>query len=176
MLEPSRRGTPLRWSAGLVLGALLAAGCASNTQTASAAPAVGRPKSAFVQSLSLAMSLGPTAAGDKSMTAKFALTNQGAAVFEGCFGPSWGVAVIVGGHDAGYLVSVDRPACVEKLTLLPGQTIVWSKTVPLSNVRAGTAKVTGWVKLIDPAACDPRVGCHEVSVATQLMMVAIGER
>jgi hypothetical protein len=124
------------------------------------------------------MSLGSApAAGDTSVTAKFALTNNGSAVFEGCFGPSWGVAVVVGGHDAGYLVSVDHPGCVEKLTLLPGQKIVWSKAVPLSKLRAGTAKVTGWAKVIDPAACDVRGGgCHEVSVPTQLMTVAIGER
>jgi hypothetical protein len=84
--------------------------------------------------------------------------------------------VIVGGHDAGYLVSVDHPDCVEKLTLLPGQKIVWNKAVPLSKLRGGTAKVTGWVKIIDPAACNPRSGCHEVSVATPLMTLTIGER
>jgi hypothetical protein len=108
------------------------------------------------------------------MTAKFALTNNGSAVFEGCFGPSWGVSVIVGGHDAGHLVSVDHPSCAERVTLLPRQTILWSKSVPLSNLRAGTAKVTAWVKVVDPAACDPRYGCHEVSVATPSMTVAVG--
>ena len=163
-----------RWS-GLVLAAIAALGCTSNNPRSSPAPA--RPRSGFGQSLSLAMSFGSApAAGDTSVTAHFALTNNGSAVFEGCFGPSWGVAVIVGGHDAGYLASVDHPNCVEKLTLLPGQKIVWNKAVPLSKLRGGTAKVTGWVKIIDPAACNPRSGCHEVSVATPLMTLTIGER
>jgi hypothetical protein len=123
------------------------------------------------------MSLGSALAeGDTSVTAKFALTNNGSAVFEGCFGPSWGVSVIEGGHDAGHVARVEHPSCVERLTLLPGQTIVWSKTVPLTTLRAGTAKVTGWVKVVDPAACDPRYGCHETSVASPLMTMAVGKR
>ena len=57
----------------------------------------------FGQSLSLAMSLGSAlAVGDTSVTAKFTLTNNGSAAVDGCFGPSWGVSVIVGGHDAGH--------------------------------------------------------------------------
>ncbi len=123
------------------------------------------------------MSLGNAlAVGDRSVTARFTLTNNGPAVFEGCFGPSWGVSVIAGGHDAGHIVRAEHPGCDEKLTLLPGQKIVWSKTVPLSSLRAGTAKVTGWVKVIDPAACDQRYGCREESVASQTMTIPIGER
>ncbi len=123
------------------------------------------------------MSLGSAlAAGDTSVTAKFALTNNGPAAFEGCFGPSWGVSVIVEGHDAGHLVRVEHPSCVEKLTLLSGQRIVWSKTVPLSHLRSGTAKVTGWVKVVDPAACDPHSGCRETSIATPLMATTVGVR
>jgi hypothetical protein len=68
--------------------------------------------------------------------------------------------VIAGGHDAGHLVRVDHPSCAERLTLLPRQSIVWSKKIPLKKLRSGTAKVTGWVKVLDPAACDQRVGCH----------------
>jgi hypothetical protein len=112
--------------------------------------------------------------GDTSVTAEFALTNNGSAPFQGCFGPSWGVSVIVGGHDAGHLVSADHPSCTERLALSPGQKIVWSKKVPLTKLRAGVAKVTAWAKVIDPAACGP-YGCHEVSIATAPMTVAIGE-
>lgn len=163
-------------SAALALFAM-AVGCASKTQAAPATPGVARPSPGFARSLSLAMSFGSApAAGDKSVTANFTLTNNGSAVFEGCFGPSWGVAMIVGGQDSGYLVSVDHPGCVDKLRLLPNQKIVWSKTVPLTKLHSGTAKVTGWVKVIDPAACNPRSGCHEVSVATPLMTLAIGQR
>ena len=123
------------------------------------------------------MSLGNApAAGDTSVTATFTLTNNGSADFEGCFGPSWGVSVIVDGHDAGQLVRAEHPTCDERFKLLPRQTIVWSKKVPLSNLRAGTAKVTGWVKIVDPAACDPRYGCRESSVASPLMTMAIGKR
>lgn len=116
------------------------------------------------------------AAGDTSVTAKFTLTNNASAVFEGCFGPSWGVSVIVAGRDAGHLVRVEHPSCDERLTLLPRQSIVWSKQVPLRDLPAGMAKVTGWVKVVDPAACDQRYGCHEVSVASQSMTIAIGRR
>lgn len=171
--HPPGRG---RWPAwlGLVLGAIAAVGCASAT------PAVARPtpKPTFGQSLSLAVSFGSALkAGDTSVTAAFALTNNGSAVFDGCFGPSWGVSVIVGGeHDAGHLVRVEHPGCEERFSLLPGQKIVWSKKVPLSNLRAGTAKVTGWVKVVDPAACDQRSGCHETSIASRLMTIAIGDR
>jgi hypothetical protein len=85
--------------------------------------------------------------------------------------------VIVGGeHDAGHLMRAGHPSCVERFTLLPSQTIAWSRKVPLNSLRAGTAKVTGWVKLVDPAACDPARGCHEASVATPLMTVAIAGR
>ena len=162
---------------GLALVAFAAAGCSSTAPPASAPPAAAKPKSSFGQSLSLAMTLpGALTARDASMTARFALTNKGTATFEGCFGPSWGVSVIAGGHDAGQIVRAEHPNCVEKLTLLPNQTIVWSKTVSLSSPRAGTAKVTGWVKVVDPASCNPRYGCHEVSVATPLMTVSIGER
>jgi hypothetical protein len=83
--------------------------------------------------------------------------------------------VIVGGHDAGYLVSADHPSCDERLALLPHQKIVWSKKVPLTKLQPGMAKVTGWAKVIDSAACGSN-GCHEVSVATPLMTIAIGER
>ena len=160
----------------LVLVAIMAVRCASAPQAAPAAPAAARPSSSFARSLSLAMSLGNAlAAGDRSATARFALTNNGSAVFEGCFGPSWGVSVIAGGHDAGHIVRAEHPGCAEKLTLLPGQTIVWSKTVPLTNLRSGTAKVTGWVKVVDPAACDQRYGCREESVATPTMTMPIGE-
>lgn len=161
-----------------MLCAIAAAGCTSATPAASATPSVARPRSSFGQSLSLAMSAGrAVAVGDASMTAAFTLTNNGSAVFDGCFGPSWGVSVIVeGGHDAGYLVRVEHPSCDERFTLLPGQKIAWSKKVPLSNLRAGTAKVTGWVRVVDPAACDQSYGCRDASVASRLMTMAIGER
>jgi hypothetical protein len=123
------------------------------------------------------MALGSApAAGDTSVTAKFTLRNNGSATFEGCFGPSWGVSVIEGGHDSGHLVRAEHPGCDEKFALLPAQEIVWSKKVPLNSLRAGMAKVTGWVKIVDPAACDPGYGCHEVSVASPVMTVAIGQR
>jgi hypothetical protein len=166
-----------KWFGGLVLVVIAAMGCTSATPAVSAKPAVARPRSSFGQSLSLSMSLGSAlAVGDTSVTAKFTLTNNGSAVFEGCFGPSWGVSVIVGGHNAGHTVRVEYPNCDERLSLLPGQKIVWSKTVPLRTLRAGMAKVTGGVKVVDPAACDQRYGCHEVSVASQLMTIAIGEK
>ena len=160
-----------------MLVTIAAAGCTSATPAASTTTKAAPPKSSFGQNLSLALSLGGgVAAGDTSVTATFTLTNNGSANFDGCFGPSWGVSVIVDGHDAGQLVRAEHPTCDERFTLLPRQTIVWSKKVPLSNLRAGTAKVTGWVKIVDPAACDPRYGCHEVSVASPVMTVAIGQR
>jgi hypothetical protein len=162
----------------LALIAAVGWGCTSASQPGSATPpAAARPKSSFGQSLSLAVSLGRAlSVGNTSVPARFALTNKGSATFEGCFGPSWGVSLIVGGHDAGHLVRVEHPRCDEKLTLLAGQTIVWSKTVPLGTLRSGTAKVTGWVKLVDPSACDPRYGCREASVASPVTTVAVGER
>ncbi len=161
------------WLGGLVLGAIGALSCRS-----AAAPAVPRPGSSFGQGLSLAMSLERgLAAGDASVTAAFALTNDGSARFDGCFSPSWGVSVIVGGaYDAGHFVRAAHPSCDEKFAILPGQKIVWSRKVPLTDLRSGTAKVTGWVKIVDPAACDPRVVCRETSIATPVMTVAIGER
>ena len=115
-------------------------------------------------------------AGDTAATANFALTNTGSAIFDGCFGQSWGLSVIVAGHYAGYDVSADHPRCDEKLTLLAGQTIVWSKKVPLNDLREGTAKVTGWVKVIDPATCAQPKGCREVSVPSPLMTLTVGAR
>lgn len=171
--DTSRR--PRKRFGRLVLIAIMAVRCASAPPAAPAAPAA-RPSSSFARSLSLAMSLeNALAAGDRSATARFALTNNGPAVFEGCFGPSWGVSVIAGGHDAGHIVRAEHPGCAEKLRLLPGQTIVWSKAVPLTNLRSGMAKVTGWVKVVDPAACDQRYGCREESVASPTMTMPIGE-
>lgn len=165
------------WLGGLVLVASLIVACTSPSPVAPATPQKARPKSSFGQSLSLAMSWASApAAGDRSVTAQFALTNNAATTFEGCFGPSWGVSVIAGGHDAGHLVRAEHPTCVERLTLLPRQKILWSKKVPLNDLRGGTAKVTGWVKVLDPAACDERYGCHEVSIATPLMTMPIGWR
>ena len=163
----------------LALGAIAAAGCACAAPpapTPAAAPAAARPK--FGQNLGLTVSLGRSlAAGDTSVTAAFTLTNDGSSTFEGCFGPAWGVSVIVeGGHDAGYLVRVERPTCQEKLTLLPRQKIAWTKKVPLSDLRAGAAKVTGWVKLVDPATCDPHYGCRDTSIASAVTTIAIGAR
>ena len=160
-----------------MLVAIATAGCTSPTSATSAAPEVAPAKSGFGQSLSLAMALGSAlAVGDTSVTAKFALTNNGPATVDGCFGPSWGVSVIAGGNDAGHIVRVEHPSCVERFTLLSRQTIAWTKKVPLSDLRGGTAKVTGWVKVVDPAKCDPRSGCHEVSVASPMMTVAVGAR
>jgi len=162
---------------GLVFVVIAAVGCASATPTASTQPSPARPKSTFAQNLSLGVTFGRALReGDATVTAKFALTNNGSATFGGCFGPSWGVSVIVGGHDAGHVVSGAHPTCDERFTLLPHQTIVWSKPVPLDSLRAGTANVTAWVKVIDPAACDSRSGCREVSVASPLMTVAVGAR
>jgi hypothetical protein len=161
---------------GLVLVVIAAVGCTSAASTASSQPAPARPKSSFGQNLSLGVTFGRALTeGDTAVTAKFALTNNGSAVFGGCFGPSWGVSVIVGGHDAGHMISGARPSCDERFTLLAGQTIVWSKPVPLSNLRAGTANVTAWVKVIDPAACDQQ-RCHEFSIASPLMTVMVGAR
>jgi len=169
--------SPPRWLCALVLGAIAVVGC-SSTKTAAASRAAAPAKSSFGQSLSLSMSFGSgLAAGDTSVTASFSLRNNASSTFDGCFGPSWGVSVIVGGeHDAGHLVRAEHPNCVERFTLLPSQTIAWSRKVPLNSLRAGTAKVTGWVKLVDPTACDPARGCHEASVATPLMAVAIAGR
>jgi len=173
----TNRLTAPKWFGGLVLVAIAAVGCSSASPAASPTPEAARPKSSFGQNLSLAMTLGNTpAAGDTLVTATFSLTNNGSATFEGCFGPSWGVSVIVDGHDAGQLVRAEHPTCDERFELLPRQTIVWSKKVSLSHLRAGTAKVTGWVKIVDPAACDPRYGCRETSVASPLMTMAIGKR
>ena len=174
---PLGSGESWKWLGGLVLVSIAAVECTSTTQTVSATRAAARPRSSFGESLSLAMSLGSAlAVGDTSMTAKFTLTNNASAVFEGCFGQSWGVSVIVAGRDAGHLVRVEHPSCAETVTLLPRQSIVWARKVPLRDLRAGMAKVTGWVKVVDPAACDQRYGCREVSVATQLMSTAIGGR
>jgi hypothetical protein len=172
-----RRPRADRWLVAGVLVTIAAIGCTSGTKTVSEPPASARPKSTFGQSLSLAVTLGSAlTAGDTAVTVKFALTNKGSAVFEGCFGPSWGVSVIEGGHNSGHAVSAEYPRCEERLELLAGQTIVWSKTVPLNDLRAGTAKVTGWVKVVDPAACDQRVGCHEVSIPSPLMTVPVGRK
>ncbi|HTR04439.1 MAG TPA: hypothetical protein VMN82_14705 [Thermoanaerobaculia bacterium] len=169
------RARSWRWLASLALVIPAIAACSSATPAASAQPA--RPKSTFGQNLSLGVTLGRALTeGDPSATAKFALTNNGSTAFGGCFGPSWGVSVIVGEHDAGYVTSSARPQCTDRFTLAPGQTIVWSKPVPLSSLRAGTARVTAWVKVIDPVACDQRQDCHEVSVASPTMTVAVGAR
>jgi hypothetical protein len=163
-----------KWLGVLVLGAIAAAGCSS---APAPAPAVEKPRSSFADNLALTMSFGsPLVAGDKSVTASFALTNNGSAVFDGCFGPGWGVSIIVGENDAGHLVRVERPSCDEKLSLLPGQRIVWSRKVPLHNLRAGTAKVTGWVRVVNPATCNPSTGCRDASVATPLTTIAVGAR
>ena len=163
-----RSGT---WLVAVVLAAISAVGCTS------AKTAAERPRPTVGQSLNLAVSLkNALMAGDTSVTAEFSLVNNGPAAFDGCFGPSWGVSVIVeGGHDAGHLVRADHPSCVEKFTLLPAQKIVWSKKVPLDNPRAGTAKVTGWVKIVDPA-CEHDRGCHETSIASPLMTMSVGQR
>jgi hypothetical protein len=154
-----------------VLGIIVAVGCAST------GPAVARQTSSFGNGLSLALTLGhPLVVGDESMAVEFALTNNGSEVFDGCFGQAWGVSVIVGGQDAGRFVRADYPKCDERLTLLPRQTIVWSKNVSLHDLRSGPAKLTGWVKVVDPAACDQRLGCHAVSVASRMQMITIGER
>ena len=175
--HPLGSGKPWKLLGGLVLVSIAAVECTSTTQTVSATRPTARPRSSFGESLSLAMSLGNAlAVGDTSVTAKFTLTNNASAVFEGCFGQSWGVSVIVAGRDAGHLARVEYPSCAETLTLLPRQSIVWARKVPLRDLRAGMAKVTGWVKVVDPAACDQRYGCREVSIATQLMSTAIGER
>jgi hypothetical protein len=173
-----RARTQGNWLGALVLGAIAAVACTSAAPAVSPASAAARPRSSFGQSLSLAMTLrSAVAVGDRSVTADFALTNNGAANFDGCFGPSWGVSMIVGAeHDAGYLVRVDHPSCDERFSLLPGQKISWSKKVPLTSLRAGVAKVTAWVRIVDPAACDPSRGCRDTSVATPLMTLAIGER
>ena len=170
----TRSDTRRKWVGAIVLGAVAAVGCGSATPAAT--PAAARPKASFGQSLGLSMSLGSAlAVGVTSVRADFTLSNGGSAPFDGCFGPSWGVSVIVeGGHDAGHLVRSDHPSCVERFTLLPGQKITWSKKVPLANLRAGTAKVTAWVKVVDPVACDQARDCHETSVASRLMTVAIG--
>jgi hypothetical protein len=175
LVKSCRPGQSRNWLGGLVLGTVAVVGCTSATP---ATPAVARPGSSFGQSLSLALSLGTAlAAGDASVKADFTLTNDGSATFDGCFGPAWGVSVIVEGvYDAGHLVRAEHPGCEERFTLLPGQKIAWSKKVPLNNLRPGTAKVTGWVKLVDPAACDQARGCHETSVASRLMTIAIGGR
>lgn len=167
-------GVPSRkWIGGLVLGAITAVRCGSAAATQPAAP----PKSTFGKNLSLAVSFGSALAqGDKSVTAQFALTNNGAAAFDGCFGPAWGVSVIVGGHDAGHYVRAEHPSCDERFKLLPRQTIVWPKTVPLSNLRSGPAKVTGWVRIVDPAACGKSYGCRDTSVASPMMTMAIGRK
>jgi hypothetical protein len=171
--HPFGGGTSRRWLGGLVLAATAAVGCSS----AAAAPPVKQSRQSFGNSLSLAISLeSALAVGDKSVMAKFALTNNGPEAFNGCFGPAWGLSVIVGGHNAGHAVRADYPSCEEKLTLLPHQTIVWSKRVPFSDLRAGLAKVTGWVRIVDPTACDPHYGCRDVSVASKSMSVPIGER
>ena len=160
---------------GLLLGAIATAACTS-APPASAPPAASA-RSSFGSSLSLEMAFATApAAGDTSVTADFRLTNNGSALFDGCFGPAWGVSVIVDGHNAGHVVRADYPTCVEKLSLLPRQTIVWSKTVPLGRLRAGPAKVTGWVRVVDPATCDPRRGCRDFSVASPTMTVDVAQR
>jgi len=169
--QRTRSSSSRKWLAGLVLVAIAAAGCSSTT-----APA-GRPSANFGRNLSLAISLGnPLAAGDKSATVGFALTNNGSQTFNACFGEAWGVSIIVGGHDAGHFVRADYPKCAERLTLLPHQTMTWSKTIPLNNLSAGPAKVTGWVRVVDPNHCDPSRGCHDVSVASSLQRMTVGER
>jgi hypothetical protein len=164
-------GRKRSWLGALLLGAISAAGCTS------AKPAAQQPGPSIGQKLSLAVALkSALTVGDATATAEFGLVNNGSATFDGCFGPSWGVSVIIeGGRDAGHLVRADHPSCVEKFTLLPAQKIAWSKKVPLSNLGAGTAKVTGWVKLVDPA-CDQYRGCHETSIASPLMTVSVGQR
>jgi hypothetical protein len=176
--RPASR-SPLTSRSSALLGAIVVVGTIAGTSCASApsaAPAAARPS--FGQSLSLAVSLGTAlAAGDTSVKADFTLTNNGSATFDGCFGPAWGVSMIgEGGHDAGHLVRAGHPGCDERFTLLPGQKIAWSKKVPLDDLRPGITKVTGWVKLVDPAACDQARGCRETSVASRLMTMAIGVR
>jgi hypothetical protein len=161
-----------RWLGAFALSAAAALGCSA------AAPPAKAPAPRFGGSLSLAMSLNHAlAVGDKSVTASFTLTNGGSQSFDGCFGPSWGVSVIVeGDHDAGHYERADRPTCDKRFTLAPGETLGWSKAVPLGPLRAGTAKVTGWVKVVNPAVCDKYYGCRESSVATAPMTVAVGSR
>ena len=165
-----------KWLSRLVLVAITTVRCSSSTSQT--APTGRSPKPSFGSNLSLAVSMGnPPSVGDKSVTAEFALTNNGATAFDGCFGRAWGVSLIVGeGHDAGHIVRADYPKCEEKLSLLPRQTIVWSKNVPLGRLSAGPAKLTGWVRIVDPAVCDRSHGCRDVSIASKLQRVTVGTR
>ena len=173
-----RPGWPRVGAVAVVLAAVVAAGCSSSTSSSTPAAAAPPAKASFGNGLSLAISFASApAAGDKSVKTDFALTNNGASTFEGCFGQAWGLSVIVqNNHDAGYIVRASYPKCEEKLTLLPRQTIVWSKTVPLRDLRAGPAKVTGWVRIVDPKACTQAYGCRDVSIASRLTTMTIGAR
>ena len=176
-------GSSRKWLGGVVLVALAAARCGSSSSTPSTtaaqpAPGASRARADFGSHLGLAVSLqNAPAVGDKSATVNFALTNNGSGAFDGCFGQAWGVSLIVAeGHDAGHIVRADYPKCEEKVSLLPLQTIVWSKKVPLGRLSAGPAKLTGWVRIVDPAACDPSRGCRDVSIASTLQKITIGAR
>jgi hypothetical protein len=161
------------WLGALVLGTSVAGGCA-----ATASKPAAQPRPGFGQGLHLDMSLGRAlVVGDRSVAANFTLTNEGSAAFDGCFGPEWGVNLILqGGRDAGHLEIVDHPGCIKRFSLSPGERIEWSQTVALADLRAGEAKVNGWLKVVDPRACDQKFGCYDASVTSRLMTITIGER
>jgi hypothetical protein len=169
---PLGSGKSQRWLGALVFGSLAASGCAASPS------ALAHPRPGFGQGLTLEMSLGRNLkVGDTSVPADFTLTNQGPGELDGCFGPEWGVNVILeSGEDAGHRESVDHPSCEKRFTLSPGQKIEWQKSVTLNDLRAGRAKVNGWLKVVDPQACDRTYGCYDASVASQLMTITIGEK
>ena len=169
---PLGSGKSQRWLGPAALGAIMAA------LFGAAATAAVQPTPGFGKGLTLEMSFERSlTVGDTSVTARFTLTNQGAAEFDGCFGQAWGVSVILeNGQDAGHMELIDHPSCGKRFKLTPGQKIEWSKTVPLRDLRVGRAKVNGWLKVVDPTACDHEYGCHDASVASRLMTIAIGEK
>jgi hypothetical protein len=118
----------------------------------------------------------PVPAGDSQLVAHFVLTNTGESAFDGCIGEEWGISLILEtGRDAGHLELVDHSSCIRRFTLQAGEVLEWSREVPLKSITPGRAKLSGWLRVVEPGTCD-QYGCDFASVSTAMETIEVGKQ
>jgi hypothetical protein len=104
---------------------------------------------------------------------KYVLTNSSADAVVACIGEARGYHIFGTAKDSGEALRVDHANCVRSFRLGSGQSLEWDEEIEIGDVGKGSARLNGWVQIVDSRQCDRKYGCEAANVTAPFVVLEL---